>query len=138
MPGNLRPPAALQLLQEWFIFGTLTEDDWGPPHDPRMFIARARTVGLLKSGGVECTGTGYTRKLITNWTLVGTGNNAYVTNNAPVSWTGGDDWGTIMFAALFGDGSNAQEFARAPITPVIMGAGVTLTFNVGNIVFHFD
>ena len=138
MPGNLRPTAAVACLTDWFINGVLEEDDWTPPSDPLQSILRTRTVGLLKSGGVECTGTGYTRKLITNWTLTGTGNNAYITNNAAVSWTGGDDWGTIMFAALFEDGQNGAEFARAPITPVIMGAGVTLTFNVGNIVFHFD
>lgn len=143
MSGNLRPAMIAYLVDTVFINGIVSDDDWqesgGVWTLPATFVTnRLHYVGLLKTDGTECSGTGYTRKFVVDWTPDNTPEVVQLRNSAALEWVGQADWGTLGFAALFPTQTGGIEIARTALIAVPVTAGMNLRFPVNSIVFHFD
>lgn len=85
--------------------------------------------------GTECSGTPYTRKVVT---LTRAG--SVLSNSSTVSFTEStNSWGTITHCALMSALTGGNQWAHSALLyPKVVNAGETLTFPSGSLTFTLD
>lgn len=108
---------------------------------------RGCQVGLFQASGgnlVEVNWPGYVRGAFTGGWHINSGVTPPVfSNGGSISWTGQSGWGTVAGIGLILVNPDSPSdpgivFAVTPISPVVMGPGVTLTIQTGQLQFYFD